>query len=115
MQFPEVTGDAVRLTVTHASGFKTGVKELQVFRTGVAAPASTNQAPLVTGVAEPPGIGRWRSGAGRTVKDDGLPAGTVSSKWSVVSAPEGATVLFDDPAAASTTARFSDKGHTCCA
>jgi len=38
-----------------------------------------------------------------------LPSGTIEVGWSVVSAPEGATVLFDDPAAASTTARFSTK------
>lgn len=111
VQFPEVTGDAVRLTVTHASGFKTGVKELQVFRTGVAAPASTNQAPLVTAWQNLQGSVGGAAALVGTVKDDGLPAGTVSSKWSVVSAPEGATVLFDDPAAASTTARFSDKGQ----
>lgn len=111
VQFPEVTGDAVRLTVTHASGFKTGVKELQVFRTGVAAPASTNEAPLVTAWQNLQASVGGAAALVGTVKDDGLPSGTVSSTWSVVSAPEGATVLFDDAAAASTTARFSDKGQ----
>ncbi|KQM39551.1 Ig-like domain-containing protein [Microbacterium sp. Leaf203] len=111
VQFPEVTGDAVRLTVTHASGMKTGVKELQVFHTGVAAPASTNQAPLVTAWQNLQASVGGAAALVGTVKDDGLPAGTVSSTWSVVRAPEGATVLFDDAASASTTARFSDKGQ----
>ena len=111
VQFPEVTGDAVRLTVTHASGMKTGVKELQVFHTGVAAPASTNQAPLVTAWQNLQASVGGAAALVGTVKDDGLPAGTVSSTWSVVSAPEGATVLYDDAASASTTARFSDKGQ----
>ncbi|TXK09651.1 OmpL47-type beta-barrel domain-containing protein [Microbacterium hatanonis] len=111
VQFPEVTGDAVRLTVMHSAEAKTGVKEVQVFSTGVDAPASTNQAPFVSA---------WRdSDAGTageavlfgTTKDDGLPAGNLTSSWSVVSAPEGATVLFEDPAAASTTARLSGEGE----
>ena len=110
VQFPEVTGDAVRITVTHAGGEKTGVKELQVFSTGVDAPASTNQAPLVTA---------WQDAAASTAgeavlvgsaKDDGLPAGDLAVDWSIVSAPEGSTVLFDDAHAASTTARFSGEG-----
>lgn len=111
VQFPEVTGDAVRLTVTHASGAKTGAKELQVFRTGLEAPASTNQAPLVTAWQDRQASVGGAAALVGTVKDDGLPSGDVSSRWSVVSAPEGATVLFDDAAAASTTARFSDKGQ----
>ena len=111
VQFPEVTGDAVRLTATHASGAKTGVKELQVFRTGIAAPASSNAAPLVTAWQNDQASAGGAAALVGTVKDDGLPSGTVSSRWSVVSAPEGATVLFDDAAAASTTARFSDEGE----
>lgn len=110
VQFPEVVGDAVRLTATHAAGARTGVKELQVFRTGIPAPASTNQ---------PPSVSAWydesAGTAGEvvlvgTAKDDGLPGGDLETAWTVVDAPEGATVLFDDPAAASSTARFSAEG-----
>ena len=110
VQFPEVTGDAVRITVTHAGGAKTGIKELQVFSTGVAAPPSTNQAPLVTAWEDATAGAAGEAVLIGTAKDDGLPAGTIEVGWSVVSAPEGATVLFDDPAAASTTARFSTSG-----
>ncbi|WP_285136746.1 Ig-like domain-containing protein [Microbacterium sp. lyk4-40-TSB-66] len=111
VQFPEVTGDAVRLTATHAAGAKTGVKELQVFSTGIAAPASTNQAPLVTAWQDRQASAGGSAALVGTVKDDGLPGGELSARWSVVSAPEDATVLFDDAAAASTTARFSAKGE----
>lgn len=111
VQFPEVTGDAVRLTATHAAGAKTGVKELQVFSTGVAAPASSNQAPLVTAWQDRQGSAGGSAALIGTVKDDGLPSGELSARWSVVSAPEDATVLFDDATAASTTARFSAEGE----
>ena len=110
IQFPEVTGDAVRITVNHAAGLKTAIKEVQVFHTGVAAPASTNLAPSVqawtkSGVSTPGQIDLVG-----TVKDDGLPAGSVSSQWSVVSAPEGALALFDSATSPSTTVRFTAAG-----
>ena len=111
VQFPEVTGDAVRITVTHAGGAKTGIKELQVFSTGVEAPASTNQAPLVTAWQDAAASTAGEAALVGTAKDDGLPAGDLAVAWSVVSAPEGATVLFNDPAAASTVARFSGEGQ----
>jgi hypothetical protein len=109
-QFPEVTGDAVRITVVHASGAKTGIKELQVFSTGVEAPASTNQAPLVTAWQDAAASTAGEAALVGTAKDDGLPAGELAVDWSIVSAPEGATVLFDDEQAASTVARFSSEG-----
>ncbi|OYC97783.1 OmpL47-type beta-barrel domain-containing protein [Microbacterium sp. Yaish 1] len=110
IQFPEVTGDAVRLTVAHAAGAKTGVKELQVFRTGLPAPESTNQAPLVTAWENRQASAGGAAALIGTVKDDGLPGGDLTAQWTVESAPEGATVLFDDATAATTTARFSTEG-----
>ncbi|MCI2956239.1 Ig-like domain-containing protein [Agromyces atrinae] len=111
VQFPEVTGDAVRVSVTHAAGVKTGIKEVQVFQTGVEAPPSTNQAPLVTAWHDAAGSVAGLAKLVGTVKDDGLPGGDITSTWSVVSAPEGGLVIFDDAAAASTTARFSAEGE----
>lgn len=110
VQFPEVTGDAVRVTVTHAGGAKTGVKEVQLFSTGVEAPPSTNQAPLVTAWQDVQASTAGEAALVGTAKDDGLPGGDLAVDWSIVSAPDGATVLFDDAAAASTTARFSADG-----
>ncbi|TYL53976.1 hypothetical protein FYC51_10240 [Agromyces mariniharenae] len=110
VQFPEVTGDAVRVTVTHAGGAKTGIKEVQVSSTGIAAPPSTNQAPLVTAWEDATASSAGEAALVGTAKDDGLPAGELAIDWSIVSAPEGATVLFDDPHAATTVARFSTEG-----
>ena len=111
MQFPEVTGDAVRVTVTHAAGFKTGIKEVQVFRTGVEAPASTNQAPLVDAWVKPGVAVPGQVDLVGTAKDDGLPSGALSSSWSVVSAPAGGLALFDSVTSPSTIARFTAAGQ----
>ncbi len=81
-----------------------------MFSTGIAAPASTNQAPLVTAWQDPQASAAGAAALAGTVKDDGLPSGQLSSTWSVASAPDGATVVFDDASAASTIARFSAKG-----
>ncbi|MEN8131277.1 MAG: hypothetical protein ABFS45_14000, partial [Pseudomonadota bacterium] len=43
------------------------------------------------------------------VSDDGLPSGTLSTEWSVVSGP--GAVTFTDPSAAQTTVSFSDLGQ----
>ncbi|WP_370582542.1 Ig-like domain-containing protein [Plantibacter sp. VKM Ac-2885] len=110
VQFPEVTGDAVRLTVNHAAGFKTGVKELQLFATGVAAPASTNQAPSVNAWVDQANSAGGTLALVGEVKDDGLPLGDVTSAWSVVDAPDDGLVIFGDATAASTTASFTAEG-----
>ncbi|WP_317450978.1 Ig-like domain-containing protein [Microbacterium thalassium] len=110
IQFPEVTGDALRVTVTHAAGSKTGIKEVQLLHTGVEAPVSTNQAPLVEAWVKPGVAIPGQADLVGTAKDDGLPAGTLSSQWSVVSAPAGGLALFDAPTSPSTIARFTAAG-----
>jgi hypothetical protein len=111
VQFPEVTGDAVRVTATHAAGFKTGVKEVQVFHTGVQAPPSTNAAPQVDAWVKPGVAVPGQVDLVGTTKDDGLPTGTLTSSWSVVSSPAGGLALFDSPSSASTIARFTTAGQ----
>ena len=59
--------------MTHAAGFKTGLKEVQVFHTGVEAPASTNQAPLVDAWVKPGVAVPGQVDLVGTAKDDGLP------------------------------------------
>ena len=81
---------------------------------GRGCPASTNQAPLVTAWQDVAASTAGEAALVGTAKDDGLPAGDLEVDWSIVSAPEGATVLFDDPHAASTVARFSTRARTCC-
>ena len=109
-QFPAVTASKVRVTSTHAAGSTTGIKEVQVFNTGVEAPASTNQAPYVDAWRD----SRFVAGQARligTVKDDGLPSDALASEWSVVSAPQDGVAVFDDAASATTIARFTTAGE----
>jgi hypothetical protein len=110
VQFPRVAGSKVRVNVTHAPGFRTGIKEMQVRRTGVEAPAVSNAAPSVSARVD---TSYTKPGSARligTVADDGLPEGRLSAQWSVVSAPDGASALFEDPASATTLVRFSQDG-----
>ncbi|WP_149202421.1 Ig-like domain-containing protein [Actinotalea subterranea] len=111
VQLPEVRADRLRVTVTHASGFRTGVKEIQAFATGVPAPAATNAAPDVSVVRDlafdQPGQVRLVG----TVRDDALPAGTLASRWAVVSTPEGADAVIGSPGSATTVVRVDTSGR----
>ncbi|UFU06859.1 OmpL47-type beta-barrel domain-containing protein [Ruania halotolerans] len=108
--FEEVTGDAVRVTMTHADGAHTGLKEIQVFSTGIETAPADNAAPLVQvwqdeGTSTPGAAALTGS-----VRDDALPTGHLESEWTIVDAPEGAFATFADPASASTTLRYSTEG-----
>ena len=110
VQFPHVDGSKVRVTVTHAPGFRTGVKEIQVRRTGIEAAPVSNAPPSVSARVD---TSYTKAGSARligTVLDDALPEGQLSAQWSVVSAPDGAAALFEDSAAATTLVRFSQPG-----
>lgn len=111
VRFPEVTTQRLRVSVTHADGYRTGVKELQVHRTGDPAPAAENAAPQVIAFqdlrSERPGQARLVA----TVKDDALPRRELSHTWSVVDAPEGGTAIVADPGATTTVVRFSATGE----
>jgi putative cell wall-binding protein len=108
VQFPSVTAQKFRASFTPQPGQSIGVKEIQLFDTGIAAPASVNAAPVVVA-----SIGATRGGAvGLTgiVKDDGLPAAALTSEWTTVSAPEGGDAQFDDASSRDTTVRFTAAG-----
>lgn len=108
IQFPAISTSKIRAAFTHASGYKTGVKEIEAFNTGIDAPASTNQAPVVDArVVKNSAAGAELSGV---VKDDGLPNGIISSHWEVVSAPENGNARFADASATSTTVTFNVEG-----
>ncbi|WP_221583631.1 Ig-like domain-containing protein [Microbacterium sp. G2-8] len=110
-RFPEVTAQRIRLTVDHADGFRTGVKELQVLRTGAEVGTQENHAPDVLAYTKEGAVSPGLAQLAGVVKDDGLPAGDLTSTWSVVSSPEGSTVLFDEPSRATTSVRFSHEGE----
>jgi hypothetical protein len=107
-----VTAQRIRLTVRHQPGLRTGVKEVLVLSTGTAAAPQRNRRPAVdayvdTAATAAPGAVPITG----SVKDDGLPDGQLTSTWSVISAPEGATAVIDAPARP-TTSLFVTKGGT---
>lgn len=108
--FPEVTGDAVRVTVTHADGARTGLKEIQVRATGADVTGGENLAPSVQAWQDTAASSPGEAALAGTVKDDGLPAGQLEAQWSVIDAPEGALAVFADASSAATTVRYSAPG-----
>jgi len=111
VQFPEVQADRLRVTAKHAAGFRTGVKEVQAFATGVEAPPSTNAAPKVTVYRDPAFDQPAQVRLVGSVSDDAQPAGALSSAWTVVSAPEGAQAVVASPTQATTVVQFDTTGR----
>lgn len=108
VQFPSVTADAIRVTVTPQPGQSVGIKEIQAYSTGLEAPESTNVAPSVDAYVK--AQNGTLTGLGAIVKDDGLPGGDLESTWSVISAPKDGEVTFKDVNATNTTVQFSAGG-----
>ncbi|MBT1181462.1 Ig-like domain-containing protein [Bifidobacterium sp. CP2] len=110
VQFDAVTTKAIRATFTPQAGMAVGLKEIEAYNTGIKATGSSeNQAPEVDAYVD----SSTSSGAKvvGTVKDDGLPAdGDITTKWELVSGPEGGTAKFADATAASTTVTFNKEG-----
>ena len=111
VRFDEVTTSKVRLTVKHASGLRTGVKEIQVFHTGADAPAATNAAPKVRAALDATFSQPSQVRIIGSVSDDGQPALSLSSAWSVVSAPQDGEAIFASPNAATTVVQFTAAGR----
>lgn len=110
VRFPEVTTGKVRLTVKHASGARTGLKEIQVRSTGAEAPASTNAAPQVKAYLDTTFAQPSQARVVGTVSDDGQPSLDLTSAWSVVSAPQDGEAIFASPSSATTVVQFTAEG-----
>lgn len=110
VRFPEVTASKVRLTVTHAAGARTGLKEIQVRATGAEAPPSTNAAPSVSAYVDPTFSQPSQARIIGTVSDDGLPSLALISSWTLASGPEGGEAIFANPASATTVVQFTEAG-----
>ncbi|GGM55041.1 OmpL47-type beta-barrel domain-containing protein [Dactylosporangium sucinum] len=111
VRFPQVTAKKLRITVQHAPGAKTGIKEVQAFGTGVAAPAATNAEPLADAWVD---SSYSQAGSARLIglaQDDGNPGNPLTSAWTVVDAPDGGSVAFDPADAPTTVARFTKSGR----
>ncbi|MFH8252766.1 Ig-like domain-containing protein [Microbacterium sp. B2969] len=110
VRFPEVTTGKVRLTVTHAAGARTGLKEIQVRSTGADAPPSTNAAPSVTAYLDPTFAQPSQARIIGAVSDDGLPSLSLKSSWTLVSGPQGGEAIFASPTSATTVVQFTAPG-----
>ncbi|TQU32771.1 carbohydrate-binding protein, partial [Xanthomonas perforans] len=112
VRFPAIHAAALRVVVTHAGTARTGIKEIQLFDSGLPAPASVgNTPPLVQAwQLDTPGADVAVVVQGR-VGDDGLPNGTLQVRWRVQQAPEGGDAVFADAAALQTSVRFTRAGH----
>ncbi|HWS33204.1 MAG TPA: Ig-like domain-containing protein, partial [Actinoplanes sp.] len=111
VRFPAVTAQKLRITVQHAGGSKTGIKEIQAYDSGVAAPASVDAPPLADAWVD----STYReAGSVRLLglaQDDGKSAPAPTAQWSVVDAPSGGAVAFDPATSANTIARFTVSGR----
>jgi hypothetical protein len=109
VRFGEIQTDRVRVVLTHQDGHRTGLKEVQVLRTDDRAPRPANAAPYVLAKQD---LGFRRPARARlvgVVKDDALPAGTLTARWSQVDGPGSA--IFADPNAAATVVTFTEPGR----
>ncbi|BBH70584.1 carbohydrate-binding protein [Actinoplanes sp. OR16] len=111
VRFPEITAERLRITVHHAAGARTGIKEIQAFDSGEAAPAAEDAKPLADAWVDST---YQQDGSVRLLglaQDDGRPGTPVTSSWSVVDAPNGGTVAFELASAPTTIARFTESGR----
>ncbi|GAA2631356.1 galactose-binding domain-containing protein [Paractinoplanes durhamensis] len=111
VRFPSVEASKLRVTVQHAPGSKTGIKEVQAYDSGVAAPAAVNAPPLADAWLD---SSYSQAGSARIIglaQDDGDPGTALTSAWTVVDAPDGGSAAFDPATAASTVARFTRSGR----
>lgn len=112
VRFPALRTAALRVVVTHAGTARTGIKEVQVFDSGLPA--------LAFAANTPPQVQAWQldtpSADGAVVVrarlgDDGLPNGTLQVRWHVQQAPEGGDAVFADATALQTSVRFTRAGQ----
>nr|BFE61210.1 hypothetical protein GCM10020063_057360 [Dactylosporangium thailandense] len=111
VRFPSVKAKKLRITVQHAPGAKTGIKEVQAFGTGVAAPAAVNNPPLADAWLD---SSYSQAGSARIIglaQDDGDPGTALTSAWTVADAPDGGSAAFEPANAPSTVARFTKSGR----
>ncbi|GKQ37847.1 Ig-like domain-containing protein [Streptomyces sp. A012304] len=110
VRFKAVTTQKLRVLMRHRDGHTSGLKEVQAFATGARVPAARNRAPYVEAWRDTtytrPGQVRLTG----IVEDDGLPQRKLSATWKTVGAPDGGTVILDDPHAPTTVARFTEPG-----
>ncbi|WP_265520477.1 discoidin domain-containing protein [Oerskovia flava] len=102
--FETVTTDRVRVAFTNAPSFFTAISEIQVFDSGRDVPEVVNDPPTVSISVDTSADGNLSTRLVATVSDDGIPEdGELTYGWEVVSAPEGAGVIFGDASSLTTS------------
>ncbi|MDY0908607.1 Ig-like domain-containing protein [Microbacterium sp. CFBP9034] len=102
--FEPVTASKVRVAFVNSPSKFTAISEIQVFDSGRDVPAVVNDPPVVSASADRSRDGNLSTTLVGTATDDGIPeSGQLTVGWSTVSAPEGAGVIFSDPAKLTTT------------
>lgn len=110
VQFAKVRTDRLRVILRHQSGYTTGLKEFQAFRTKDTPSPADNVAPYVVARHDSSFSSPLQARLTGTVKDDALPLdGELTSTWRAVDGP--GSVVFEDAAAATTVATFTEPGE----
>ncbi|WP_019914283.1 S-layer homology domain-containing protein [Paenibacillus sp. HW567] len=85
VEFNAVDTAAIRVNFTHASGFATGIKEIQIYNNNLKVTPAANRAPKV--MLETPVKVEQDAPLTLvpTIQDDGLPSGKLTYQWKLVS------------------------------
>ncbi|WP_054860299.1 discoidin domain-containing protein [Gracilibacillus sp. JCM 18860] len=108
VQFNAVTSQKVRVSMRPFPGFAVGLKEIQVFETGIEVPAEPNKAPKVSVFIDKDFNQPMKKRFIASVEDDGQPKAFPEISWSKTSGP--GEVIFDNPNSIRTVASFSEEG-----
>jgi hypothetical protein len=111
VQFPTITAQKIRVLMTPKPGASVGVKEFQVFNTGVTAPEAINTPPVVIAQQDATAKIPLKAKLITNITDDGLPSGTFESSWVLKSGVTGGQVTFTKDASGNTLASFNRPGN----
>ncbi len=108
VRFNKVTAQKMRVLMTPYPEFDMGLKEIQVFETGIQVPVEPNKAPNVEIQLDDSYNQVMKERLVATVSDDSQPLDFPELTWSKKSGP--GSVVFSDLHSVSTVASFSEEG-----
>ncbi|WP_194842050.1 Ig-like domain-containing protein [Gracilibacillus salitolerans] len=109
VQFNSITSEKVRVSMTPYPGYAVGLKEIQVFETGIEVPVEPNKAPEVSVSIDEDYSQPMKKRFIASVEDDGQPKAFPEISWSKTSGP--GEVIFDNQNVIRTVASFSEEGR----
>jgi hypothetical protein len=108
VKFNTISAQKMRVLMTPYPGFDMGLKEIQVFETGVKVPVEPNKAPTVEIQLDDSYNQVMKERLVATVSDDSQPLDFPELTWNKKSGP--GSVVFSAPQSVSTVASFSEEG-----